>query len=78
MQLKGQNLSMAYRFRNKYGQWMWIRTFAFALLNPHTNDLEYIVCTNTVGSSHSTDQQSTSQEVEVVAEAPSVQSKKDL
>lgn len=27
--------------------WVWLRTSSFAFLNPYTNDVEYIVCTNT-------------------------------
>ncbi|XP_053984485.1 aryl hydrocarbon receptor nuclear translocator homolog isoform X3 [Hylaeus anthracinus] len=45
--LKGQVVSVMYRFRAKNRDWVWLRTSAFAFLNPFTDDVEYIVCTNT-------------------------------
>uniref|UniRef100_A0A0A9Y6W6 Aryl hydrocarbon receptor nuclear translocator homolog n=1 Tax=Lygus hesperus TaxID=30085 RepID=A0A0A9Y6W6_LYGHE len=45
--LKGQVISVMYRFRAKMGGWTWLRTSAFAFLNPYTDEVEYIVCTNT-------------------------------
>lgn len=36
-----------YRFRAKNRDWVWLRTSAFAFLNPYNDDVEYIVCTNT-------------------------------
>jgi aryl hydrocarbon receptor nuclear translocator len=47
LKLKGQVLSVMYRFRAKNREWVWLRTAAFAFLNPYTDDVEYIVCTNT-------------------------------
>ncbi|XP_045482626.1 aryl hydrocarbon receptor nuclear translocator homolog isoform X3 [Harmonia axyridis] len=47
LKLKGQVLSVMYRFRAKNREWVWLRTSAFAFLNPYTDDVEYIVCTNT-------------------------------
>nr|ALT07183.1 bHLH transcription factor ARNT [Dastarcus helophoroides] len=47
LKLKGQVLSVMYRFRAKNRDWVWLRTSAFAFLNPYTDDVEYIVCTNT-------------------------------
>ncbi|CAB0002153.1 unnamed protein product [Nesidiocoris tenuis] len=44
--LKGQVISVMYRFRAKHGGWTWLRTSAFAFLNPYTDEVEYIVCTN--------------------------------
>lgn len=37
-----------YRFRTKSREWVWLRTSAFAFLNPYNDDVEYIVCTNTL------------------------------
>lgn len=43
-----------YRFRAKNREWFWLRTSAFSFLNPYTDEVEYIVCTNTaVKSLHS-------------------------
>ena len=47
LKLKGQVMSVMYRFRAKNREWVWLRTSAFAFLNPYTDDIEYIVCTNT-------------------------------
>ena len=46
IKLKGQVMSIMYRFRSKNRDWVWLRTSAFAFLNPYTDDIEYIVCTN--------------------------------
>lgn len=55
LKLKGQVLSVMYRFRAKNREFVWLRTSAFAFLNPYTDDVEYIVCTNTAAKSlHST------------------------
>lgn len=40
-----------YRFRAKNREWVWLRTSAFAFLNPYTDEVEYIVCTNTAAKS---------------------------
>ncbi|CAL7939023.1 unnamed protein product [Xylocopa violacea] len=47
LKLKGQVVSMMYRFRAKNRDWVWLRTSAFAFLNPYNDEVEYIVCTNT-------------------------------
>ncbi|XP_020277488.1 aryl hydrocarbon receptor nuclear translocator homolog isoform X3 [Pseudomyrmex gracilis] len=47
LKLKGQVVSVMYRFRGKNRDWVWLRTSAFAFLNPFNEDVEYIVCTNT-------------------------------
>lgn len=47
LKLKGQVMSVMYRCRAKNREWVWLRTSAFAFLNPYTDDVEYIVCTNT-------------------------------
>ncbi|KAI7697369.1 hypothetical protein SSS_01779 [Sarcoptes scabiei] len=44
--LKGQVMSVMYRFRAKNCEWVWFRTSSFAFHNPYTDDVEYIVCTN--------------------------------
>ncbi|CAH1980491.1 unnamed protein product [Acanthoscelides obtectus] len=51
LKLKGQVLSVMYRFRAKNREWVWLRTSAFSFLNPYTDDVEYIVCTNTPAKS---------------------------
>lgn len=44
-------MSVMYRFRAKNRDWVWLRTSAFAFLNPYTDDVEYIVCTNSTAKS---------------------------
>ena len=51
LKLKGQVMSVMYRFRAKSRDWVWLRTSAFAFLNPYTDEVEYIVCTNTSAKS---------------------------
>ncbi|XP_048583221.1 aryl hydrocarbon receptor nuclear translocator homolog isoform X2 [Nematostella vectensis] len=46
MKLKGQTLSVRYRFRSKTGDWVWLRTSCFSFQNPYTDEAEYIVCNN--------------------------------
>ncbi|XP_032454519.1 aryl hydrocarbon receptor nuclear translocator homolog isoform X5 [Nasonia vitripennis] len=50
LKLKGQVLSVMYRFRAKNRDWVWLRTSAFSFLNPYTDEVEYIVCTNTTNN----------------------------
>ncbi|KAJ0182540.1 hypothetical protein K1T71_001909 [Dendrolimus kikuchii] len=50
LKLKGQIISLMYRFRSKSRDWIWLRTSAFAFLNPYNDDVEYIVCTNTLAN----------------------------
>ncbi|CAM1311280.1 ARNT (predicted) [Pycnogonum litorale] len=47
LKLKGQVMSVMYRIRAKNNEWIWLRTNAFAFLNPYTEEIEYVVCTNT-------------------------------
>ncbi|XP_039310048.1 aryl hydrocarbon receptor nuclear translocator homolog isoform X4 [Solenopsis invicta] len=47
LKLKGQVTSVMYRFRAKNNEFVWLRTSAFAFLNPFNEDVEYIVFTNT-------------------------------
>lgn len=49
MKLKGQTLSVRYRFRAKEGSWVWLRTSCHSFQNPYTDEAEYIVCTNCRG-----------------------------
>ncbi|XP_008551069.1 aryl hydrocarbon receptor nuclear translocator homolog isoform X2 [Microplitis demolitor] len=51
LKLKGQVISAVYRFRAKNRDWIWLRTSAFAFLNPCSQEVEYIVCTNTTAKS---------------------------
>lgn len=53
VKMKGQVMTLMYRFRAKTGEWVWLRTSAFAFLNPYTDDIEYIVCTNSPAKSNS-------------------------
>ncbi|KAF6736810.1 Aryl hydrocarbon receptor nuclear translocator 2 [Oryzias melastigma] len=47
VKLKGQVLSVMYRFRMKNRDWMLIRTSSFTFQNPYSDEIEYIICTNT-------------------------------
>ncbi|XP_043933867.1 aryl hydrocarbon receptor nuclear translocator 2 isoform X3 [Protopterus annectens] len=47
VKLKGQVLSVMYRFRTKAREWMVIRTSSFTFQNPYSDEIEYIICTNT-------------------------------
>uniref|UniRef100_H3ANY1 Aryl-hydrocarbon receptor nuclear translocator 2 n=1 Tax=Latimeria chalumnae TaxID=7897 RepID=H3ANY1_LATCH len=47
VKLKGQVLSVMYRFRTKPREWMLIRTSSFTFQNPYSDEIEYIICTNT-------------------------------
>ncbi|XP_078369880.1 aryl hydrocarbon receptor nuclear translocator 2-like isoform X2 [Oculina patagonica] len=49
MKLKGQTLSVRYRFRAKDGNWVWLRTSCNSFQNPYTDEAEYIVCNNSLG-----------------------------
>jgi len=53
IKMKGQVMTLMYRFRAKNNEWVWLRTSAFAFLNPYTDDIEYIVCTNSPAKSTS-------------------------
>uniref|UniRef100_A0A8C4S7Q7 Aryl hydrocarbon receptor nuclear translocator n=1 Tax=Erpetoichthys calabaricus TaxID=27687 RepID=A0A8C4S7Q7_ERPCA len=46
MKLKGQVLSVMFRFRTKNQDWIWIRTSSFTFQNPFSEEIEYIICTN--------------------------------
>uniref|UniRef100_A0A8C9SZW3 Aryl hydrocarbon receptor nuclear translocator 2 n=1 Tax=Scleropages formosus TaxID=113540 RepID=A0A8C9SZW3_SCLFO len=47
VKLKGQVVSVMYRFRLKTRDWMLIRTSSFTFQNPYSDEIEYIICTNT-------------------------------
>ncbi|KAJ8343961.1 hypothetical protein SKAU_G00312900 [Synaphobranchus kaupii] len=47
IKLKGQVLSVMYRFRMKNRDWMLLRTSSFTFQNPYSDEIEYIICTNT-------------------------------
>ncbi|XP_064416621.1 aryl hydrocarbon receptor nuclear translocator isoform X4 [Latimeria chalumnae] len=47
IKLKGQVLSVMYRFQSKNGEWILIRTSSFTFQNPYSDEIEHIVCTNT-------------------------------
>nr|XP_008190731.1 PREDICTED: aryl hydrocarbon receptor nuclear translocator homolog isoform X4 [Tribolium castaneum] len=70
LKLKGQVLSVMYRFRAKNREWVWLRTSAFAFLNPYTDDVEYIVCTNTTAKSLHSGQEGTTETEQVAYQQP--------
>ncbi|XP_053573648.1 aryl hydrocarbon receptor nuclear translocator 2 isoform X2 [Bombina bombina] len=47
VKLKGQVLSVMYRFHTKTRDWMLLRTSSFTFQNPYSDEIEYIICTNT-------------------------------
>ncbi|KAK3096971.1 hypothetical protein FSP39_005278 [Pinctada imbricata] len=51
LKLKGQVMSMMYRFRASNHEYVWLRTSSFSFQNPYTDEVEYIVCTNTSAKS---------------------------
>ncbi|CAG5130494.1 unnamed protein product [Candidula unifasciata] len=51
LKLKGQVMSIMYRFRASNREWVWLRTSSFSFQNPYTDEVEYIVCTNTLVNS---------------------------
>ena len=53
IKMKGQVISVLYRFRARNGEYVCLRKSSFAFLNPYSNDIEYIVCTN-ASKSHQT------------------------
>lgn len=59
-----------YRFRAKNREWVWLRTSAFAFLNPYTDDVEYIVCTNTTAKSLHSGQEGTTETEQVAYQQP--------
>ncbi|KAM9309066.1 aryl hydrocarbon receptor nuclear translocator isoform 2-T2 [Pholidichthys leucotaenia] len=46
VKLKGQVLSVMFRFRSKLREWIWMRTSSFTFQNPFSEEIEYIICTN--------------------------------
>ncbi|KAL4616656.1 aryl hydrocarbon receptor nuclear translocator-like isoform X1 [Arapaima gigas] len=46
IKLKGQVLSVMFRFRSKSREWIWMRTSSFTFQNPFSDEIEYIICTN--------------------------------
>ncbi|TKS82126.1 Aryl hydrocarbon receptor nuclear translocator [Collichthys lucidus] len=55
VKLKGQVLSVMFRFRSKSREWIWMRTSSFTFQNPFSEAIEYIICTNVnVNSRNST------------------------
>ncbi|KAL7287711.1 hypothetical protein TKK_0018100 [Trichogramma kaykai] len=50
LKMKGQVLSVMYRFKAKNREWVWLRTSAYAFLNPFNDEVEYIICTNALAT----------------------------
>uniref|UniRef100_A0A4W4HRC8 Aryl hydrocarbon receptor nuclear translocator n=1 Tax=Electrophorus electricus TaxID=8005 RepID=A0A4W4HRC8_ELEEL len=46
VKLRGQVLSVMFRFRAKNREWIWMRTSSFTFQNPYSEEIEYIICTN--------------------------------
>ncbi|KAI2655816.1 Aryl hydrocarbon receptor nuclear translocator [Labeo rohita] len=46
VKLRGQVLSVMFRFRSKSHEWLWMRTSSFTFQNPFSEEIEYIICTN--------------------------------
>ncbi|KAL1258812.1 hypothetical protein QQF64_009389 [Cirrhinus molitorella] len=46
VKLRGQVLSVMFRFRSKSREWLWMRTSSFTFQNPFSEEIEYIICTN--------------------------------
>ncbi|XP_067365342.1 aryl hydrocarbon receptor nuclear translocator isoform X4 [Channa argus] len=46
VKLKGQVLSVMFRFHTKSREWIWMRTSSFTFQNPFSEEIEYIICTN--------------------------------
>nr|QGW67263.1 aryl hydrocarbon receptor nuclear translocator protein 1b [Rhamdia quelen] len=47
IKLRGQVLSVMFRFCTKSGEWILMRTSSFTFQNPFSDEIEYIICTNT-------------------------------
>ncbi|NP_001082130.1 aryl hydrocarbon receptor nuclear translocator L homeolog [Xenopus laevis] len=47
VKLKGQVLSVMFRFQSKTREWLLMRTSSFTFQNPYSDEIEYIICTNT-------------------------------
>jgi len=51
LKLKGQVMSIIYRFRAaNTNEWLWLKTCSMSFQNPYTEEVEYIVCTNTMAN----------------------------
>ncbi|XP_030640563.1 aryl hydrocarbon receptor nuclear translocator isoform X2 [Chanos chanos] len=46
IKLRGQVMSVMFRFRSKSREWIWMRTSSFTFQNPFSEEIEYIICTN--------------------------------
>ncbi|XP_051577514.1 aryl hydrocarbon receptor nuclear translocator-like isoform X5 [Myxocyprinus asiaticus] len=46
VKLRGQVLSVMFRFRSKSREWICMRTSSFTFQNPFSEEIEYIICTN--------------------------------
>lgn len=46
VKMKGQVLSVMFRFCSKSREWILMRTSSFTFQNPFSEEIEYIICTN--------------------------------
>lgn len=46
VKLRGQVLSVMFRFQSKSCEWIWMRTSSFTFQNPFSEEIEYIISTN--------------------------------
>ncbi|XP_067305370.1 aryl hydrocarbon receptor nuclear translocator isoform X3 [Pseudorasbora parva] len=46
VKLRGQVLSVMFRFQSKSSEWIWMRTSSFTFQNPFSEEIEYIISTN--------------------------------
>ncbi|XP_051574198.1 aryl hydrocarbon receptor nuclear translocator-like isoform X2 [Myxocyprinus asiaticus] len=44
--LRGQVMTVMFRFRSKSNEWILMRTSSFTFQNPFSEEIEYIICTN--------------------------------
>jgi len=54
--MKGQVLTTVFRFRNKSGEYVLLKTCCFAFQNPYNNEVEYVICSNSLVKPQVTEQ----------------------
>lgn len=61
LKLKGHYVSCYYKIKAKNDVYVELKTTCYAFINPYTNDVEYIVCTNLLNNQSLLDQQQQNQ-----------------